>query len=134
MKLSDFYTKNLHETPSTMPLLMGGEETGCYLLVTGIEAKSVAQYRLESQVAYGRMSEHTETIKDKYERMVYERDSTEEIQNQLAEKLIVDWSFDETCTEDGKMELLRQNSGLCSAVIAHASTAEEYFAKKHVSS
>lgn len=134
MKLSDFHTKTLNEKPSKMNLLLDGEETGEYLLVTGFQAKSVAQARLDSQIAYAEMSEQAELITDELERKVIERDRTEEIQVALAAKLISGWSFKEKCTEEEKIKLLEENTGLCAAVIAHAATPSEYFAKKPKSS
>ena len=128
--LSDFHTKTLQETPSKMPLLMDGEDTGCFLMVTGLEAKSVAQHRLDSQVSYGRLSDESESIEDKYEKLTFINDGQEAVQNLLASNLIAGWSFDQEFTREEAVKLLDENKGLCASVIAHAATGKEYFAKK----
>ena len=130
MELEDFYTKTLNEKASKMPLLMDEKDTGCYLMVTGIQAKSVAMVKLDTQIAYAEMSEKSEDIKDKLKKSIFERDKTEEIQNVFAAELINGWSFDEKCDDKAKRKLLEENQGLCSSVIAHAATSSEYFAKK----
>lgn len=130
MKLEDFYTKTLNEKSAKMPLLMDDEDTGCYLMVKGIEAKSVAQHRLESQIAYAEMAEEAAKIEDSIKQSVFERDRTEEIQLVLAAQLVTGWSFSEKCDDSSKLKLLDENQGLCAAVIAHAATPSEYFAKK----
>jgi hypothetical protein len=130
MKLEDFYTKTLNEKSSKMALLRGEEKTGHYFMVTGIQAKSVAQAKLETQILYAEMGEEAEIMEDKVQRAVFEKEKTEAIQVVFASTLISGWSFDEKCDLKSKVKLLEENTGLCSLVIAHSATASEYFSKK----
>jgi hypothetical protein len=130
MNLSDFHTKTLNEKPSKMTLFLDDEATSEYLLITGLEAKSVAQARLNSQIAYAEMQEQAELIKDKFERLQITNDRTEEIQVALAMALVSGWSFNDKCDDAAKRKLLEENTGLCAKVIAHAAEPSEYFAKK----
>ena len=123
--LADFMTKELNETATEMPLLFDGEETGCYLLVKGIESKSVQRERITAQVAYADMAEALDKIKDKVERAEYERDNKEAIEIQLAKSLIVGWSFGDLDHTE-LLDLLNQNKGIALGVIAHAATPKNY--------
>lgn len=130
--LNDFYTKTNNENATKMPLLFDGEDTGMYLLVTGIEARSVAQHRFESQKDYAAMvdSDFMSSIKNKAEKKKFEIDESERIKVKLASKLVTAWSFGDEFSEDAILGLLNENQGLADSVIAHASTAANYFAKK----
>lgn len=127
--LSDFMTKDKNETATKMPLMYDGNDTGCYLMVKGIESKSIQRARITAQVGYADAAEKSEAIKDKIDKAEFERTEKESIEIELAVKLIDGWSFNE-CNEDGKRELLEQNQGLAFAVIAHATTPSNYLEKK----
>lgn len=124
--LADFMTKDLNETATKMPLLFDGKDTGCFLMVKGIESKSVQRARIEAQVAYADMAEEAEKITDKVERAEYERNAKELINIVLATELVVGTSFDD---DTAAKELLGQNQGLALSVIAHATTPSNYLKK-----
>ena len=129
-KLEDFFTKSIAEKATKMPLMYDGKDTGCYLMVKGIDAKSVQRARIVAQVGYADAAEAVEQIKDKIEREEYSRKAKEEIEINLATDLVTDWSFNKL---DGKKEvikLLLENQGLAFAVIAHATTPSNYLTKK----
>ena len=129
-KFEDFFTKTRNEAASKMPLLMDNADTGCYFMVKGMEARSVARQRLNAQVAYAALAEEAESIADKANKIEFDRLGTESIQIELAKTLIVGWSFHAECDDDGISKILEENQGLSSHVIAHAMTSEMYFAKK----
>ena len=126
--LADFMTKDLNETATKMPLLFDGKDTGCYLMVKGIESKSVQRDRITAQVAYADMAEALEKITDKIEKAEFERDTKELIEINLALALISDWSFADFELVAAK-ELLSQNKGIALGVIAHAATPNNYLLK-----
>lgn len=128
--LEDFHSKTNQENPSKMPLLMDGEDTGCYLLVKGMSARSVAQAKLESQIAYARIEEAVSQIEDEIEKRVYEKEEQERVQNKFACALVSGWSFSNKCTEKEKANLFDEQEGLSSLVISHAAESKEYMAKK----
>lgn len=129
-ELKDFFTKTKNEEPSKMDLLLDGNKTGHYLMVKGGQAKSVQRSIIKAQVAYADLSEECEKIKDKQDKISFERDGKEKIEIMLALDLITDWSFGEM---DGKQELtdlLLENKGLALAVFGFANTASNYLEKK----
>ena len=125
-KLADFMTKDLNDTATKMPLLFDGKDTGCYLMVRGIESKVVQRDRIIAQVAYADMAEASEKITDKVEKVEYERDQKESIEIQLAASLITGWSFGEMDGKKELFELLAQNKGISLGVIAHAASPGNY--------
>lgn len=127
--LDDFFTKNLNEKATNMALMYDDEDTGCYLTILGIEAKSVQRARIIAQVDYADMAEAEEKITDSVDKAEFKRDTKENIEIDLAMKLVTGWSFGEF--SKGKLlELFEQNQGLAIGVIAHATTPENYLAKK----
>ena len=128
--LEDFHTKTRNEKATKMPLLFDGEDTGIHLMVKGIEARSVAQARLGSQIAYAACAEHIETLASETEKKKYLSDSLELIKTDLAMALMVGWSFSEKFTTEAADILLQENQGLADSIVAHASTAANYFEKK----
>ncbi len=128
-KLSDFMTKDKNETATKMTLMYNEVDTGCFLMVKGIEAKSIQRARINAQVSYADAAEKSEAIKDKTDNAEFNRDQKEAIEIELALNLVDDWSFGEF-TQDALSELLNQNQGLAFAVIAHATTPSNYLEKK----
>ena len=128
-KLEDFFTKDLAEKAAKMPLMYDGKDTGCFLMVKGIDAKSVQRARIIAQVGYADAAEESELIKDKLEKAEFERNIKEDIEIKLALELVDGWSFD-GFDKEKIAELLQQNQGLAFAVIAHATTPSNYLAKK----
>ena len=127
--LSDFMTKDKNETATKMALMYDGNDTGCYLMVKGIDAKSIQRARITAQVGYADAAEKSETIKDKIERAEFERNEKEQIEIDLAVSLIDGWSFDDYEPEN-VVKLFAQNQGLAFGVIAHATTPSNYLEKK----
>ena len=127
--LADFMTKDLNETATKMPLLFDGKDTGCHLMVKGIESKSVQRDRIVAQIAYADMAEALEKITDKIEKIEFERNERERIEILLASPLVVGWSFGEMDGKQELIELLRQNKGIALGVIAHAATPNNYLLK-----
>ena len=128
-KLSDFYTKTNNNTATKMDLLYDGEQTGCHLMVLGIESKQVQRARIEAQVTYADIAEQAEKITDKVEKEEFHREGKEASEIILAQALVVDWSFGDFDKEK-LAELLNENKGLSIAIMAHATTPGNYLAKK----
>jgi hypothetical protein len=128
-KLSDFMTKDKNETATKMTLMYDEVDTGCFLMVKGIEAKSIQRARINAQVSYADAAEKSEAIKDNIDKAEFNRDQKELVEIELALNLVADWSFGEF-TQDALTELLNQNQGLAFAVIAHATTPSNYLEKK----
>jgi hypothetical protein len=126
--LADFMTKDLNETATKMPLLFDGVDTGCFLMVRGIESKPVQRARIEAQVAYADMAEDAEKITDKTDRSEFGRDKKEQIEICLAVALVTGWSFGDF-NKDKLQDLLFQNQGLAFTVIAHSTNAGNYLKK-----
>lgn len=127
--LSDFMTKDKNETATEMKLMYDGNDTGCYLMVKGIDAKSIQRARITAQVGYADAAEKSELIKDKIDRAEFERNEKEQIEIELAVNLIDGWSFGDYEPEN-VIKLFAQNQGLAFAVIAHATTPSNYLEKK----
>ena len=128
-KLSDFFTKDKNEESTKMALMYDDEDTGCFLMVKGIEAKSMQRARITTQVNYADAAEKSATIADKIERAQFERETKEQIEIVLANELVTDWSFG-NYTPSKLLHLLDQNQGLAFAIIAHATTPSNYLEKK----
>jgi len=128
-QLSDFMTKDKNETATKMSLMYDDKDTGCFLMVKGIEAKSIQRARINAQIGYADAAEKSETIKGKVNKAEFNRDQKELVEIELALNLVDDWSFGEF-TPDALTELLNQNQGLAFAVIAHATTPGNYLEKK----
>lgn len=128
--VKDFYTKTRNEKSTKMPLLFDGEDTGVYLMVKGIEARSVADARFNSQIEYALMTEKADATTSVADQRKFRADKSEEIKIDLAVALITGWSFEEEFNAGSIAELLAENAGLSDSVIAHSSTATNYFAKK----
>ena len=129
-KLSDFMTKDLNETATKMPLMYDDKDTGCFLMVKGIESKSVQRARITAQVGYADLAEEAEKITDKIEKEEFTREKKESIEIMWALDLVTGWSFDEMDGNKKLCELLHQNQGMAFAVIAHAATPGNYLPKK----
>lgn len=126
--LADFQTKSLSETSTKMPIHFENEDTGCYLMVKGIESKSVQRARIVAQVAYADLADEAEKIKDKVDKELFIREQKENIEIDLACQLITGWSFDDF-SQELLLDLMEQNTGLAFGVIAHATTPSNYLAK-----
>jgi hypothetical protein len=129
-KLSDFMTKTNNETATKMPLMFDGNDTGCYLMVKGIEAKEVQRARITAQVGYADAAEKSELIKDKVDKIEFERTEKEAVEIALAAELVTGWSFDEMDGKQKLIELLIENQGLAISIIAHATTQTNFSIKK----
>jgi hypothetical protein len=127
--IEDFFTKTISEKGTKMPLLLDGEDTGCYLMVKGIESRSVQRARVVAQVRYAEAVESYEATTDKIEKELTTRQDKESTEIELALSLVVGWSFGEF-SEALLNQLLAENQGLSIAVIAHATTPSNYLQKK----
>lgn len=130
MQFKHFLTKTNQEKATKLPLLIDGEDTGQYLMVKGLEARSVAQAKLKSQIEYARIEERMDEIGDEVEKRVFEIQERQKVQVDLSIELIDSWSFDEKCTHKTKRQLLEENDALPMVVIGHAASAREYTEKK----
>lgn len=128
-KLSDFNTKDNNEKSTEMKLMYDEKDTGCFLMVKGIEAKSIQRARITAQVGYADAAEKSELIKGKIDKAEFERAQKERIEIDLALALVDNWSFPDF-EQDGLNNLFKQNQGLAFAVIAHATTPGNYLEKK----
>ena len=129
-KLEDFFTKSIAEKATKMPLMYDDKDTGCHLMVKGIDAKSVQRARIIAQIGYADAADAIDKIECKIEQEEYSRSAKEKIEIDLAVELISGWSFGKL---DGKLkviELLLENQGLAFGVIAHATTPSNYLVKK----
>ena len=122
-------TKDLNENATKMPLLYDDKDTGCFLMVKGVEAKSIQRARITAQVGYANAAEKSELIKDKIDKAEFECKQKERIEIELALCLIADWSLPDY-TPENVNKLFSQNQGLAFAVIAHAATSSNYLEKK----
>ena len=127
--LSDFFTKDISEKATKMKLMYDDKDTGCFLMVKGIDAKSIQRARITAQVGYADAAEKSEVIKDKIDKAEFERAQKERIEINLALTLLDSWSFDDFSPENTE-KLFKQNQGLAFAVIAHATTPGNYLVKK----
>lgn len=127
--IEDFFTKTISEKGTKMALLLDGDDTGCYLMVKGIESRSVQRARVVAQVRYAEAVESSDLITDKIEKEISARQSKEVTEIELAMSLVVGWSFGEF-NETLLKQLLSENQGLSIAVIAHATTPSNYLKKK----
>ena len=127
--LSDFFTKDISEKATKMKLMYDDKDTGCFLMVKGIDAKSIQRARIIAQVSYAEAAEKSELIKDKIDKTEFERAQKERIEINLALTLLDSWSFDDFSPENTE-KLFKQNQGLAFAVIAHATTPGNYLVKK----
>lgn len=125
----DFMTKTNNEQSTKMDLLFDKVNTGCYLMVKGIEAKSIQRSRIVARVKYADLADDLKLIEDKVERANHEKDEKEAIEIGLALDLIDGWSFGEMDGKQKLVELLLENQGLAFGVIAHATTPDNYLAK-----
>ena len=128
--VKDFHTKSNNEKSTKMPLLFDKVDSGMHFMVKGIESRSCATPRLASQISYADMIGESESFPEGVDKKEFLLDGEETIKIELAALLITGWSFEEKFTVDAVRELLQENNGLSDFVIAHASTASNYFAKK----
>ncbi len=122
-------TKTNNETATKMPLMFDGNDTGCFLMVKGIEAKEVQRARITAQVGYADAAEKSELIKDKVDKIEFERTEKEAVEIALAAELVTGWSFDEMDGKQKLIELLIENQGLAISIIAHATTPANFLLK-----
>lgn len=128
--LEDFYSKTKQEAGAKMALKIGDQDTGHYLLVKGLSSRSIAQEKLDWQVAYARVIEQAEEIEDKIERNIFIAGEKKTLNEKFACLLVSGWSFSEKCTEKAKSLLFDENEDLSELVIQFAADSETYLAKK----
>lgn len=128
--LEDFYSKTKQEAGAKMPLKIGDQDTGHYFLVKGLSSRSIAQEKLDWQVAYARLLEQSEKIEDKIDRNIYVASEKQKLNDKLACLLVSDWSFSQECTHDEKTKLFDEDGDLSEAVIQFAADSDAYLAKK----
>lgn len=128
--LEDFYSKTKQEAGAKMPLKIGDQDTGHYFIVKGLSSRSIAQEKLDWQVAYARVIEQAEKIDDKVDRNIFIAGEKKKLNDKLACLLVSDWSFPEKCTEKEKAKILDENDDLSELVIQFSADSDAYLAKK----
>lgn len=128
--LEDFYSKSKQEVGAKMPLMIGSEDTGHYLMVKGLSARSIAQQKIDWQIAYARLIESAEKIDDKVERNVFIANEKKNLNDKLACLIVSGWSFSAKCTEAEKLKLFDENEDMSELVIQLAADSDAYLAKK----
>ena len=128
--LEDFYSKTKQDAGAKMPLKIGDEDTGHYLMVKGLSARSIAQQKTDWQIAYARLIESAENIKDKIERNVFISNEKKNLNDKLACLIVSGWSFSQECTEEEKLKLFDENEDMSELVIQMAADSDAYLAKK----
>tara|TARA_R110000803_G_scaffold95628_4_gene163692 strand:- start:1470 stop:1880 length:411 start_codon:yes stop_codon:yes gene_type:complete len=128
--LEDFYSKTKQQAGAKMPLKIGDEDTGHYLLVKGLSSRCIAQEKTDWQVAYARLVDESEKMADKIDRNVYVAKEKKNLNDKLAILLVSGWSFSEGCTEADKAKLFDENDDLSELVIAFAADSDSYLVKK----
>ncbi|GEM_PF-2292428 len=128
--LEDFYSKTKQETGAKMPLKISDQDTGHYFLIKGLSSRSIAQEKLDWQVAYARVLEQSENIDDKVERNIFIASEKQKLNDNLACLLVDGWSFSQDCTDKEKANLFDENEDLSEMVIQFAADSDSYLAKK----
>ena len=128
-ELKDFFTKTNNETSSKMILEMDGVKTDHYFMVLGGQARGVQRAVIQAQVSYADVFEQSKSIKDKADKLEFERDGKEAVEIQLALALVTGWSFGEFNQDDFK-NLLDENKGLALSIYGFANTTSNYLKKK----
>lgn len=128
--LEDFYSKTKQEAGANMPLKIGDKDTGHYLVVKGLSSRSVAQDKVEWQVAYARLIEESEKIEDVIDRNVFVASEKKKLNDNFSAILVSGWSFEQECTKSEKARLLDENEDLSDQVIQFAADSDAYLVKK----
>jgi len=90
--MKEFYTAKAHSKPKKLPLyLPDGSPTDEYLMILGAESKPVRD-------AKARM----------YREKLQNDISLEDAKNLIISAMIESWSFDKECTEDNKINFLKE--------------------------
>lgn len=117
MNIEDFYTKPSHETGVKLPLKTPeGKQTEHFLVVKGIYSDSFREARnalARFELTAGKDEKERETLNLK-----------------CLCALICDWSFDKDCSEESKLELLRNAPQIADKINLFSAQNKNFTEKK----
>lgn len=138
MKLSDFYFADRHAEGTRMSIMLpSGEDSGEWLQVIGPDCDAAIQAGRAYTAAVRKVDDdllplekECEAIKN-YAKYNDQRGYLiEDLNRQLAEKLVIGWSFTDPFTPENLAHLLRQYRGLAEAIAKHHTESREALSAK----
>lgn len=127
MKLSDFYFADRHAAGTKMPILLpSGEDSGEWLQVMGPDCDAAIMAGRAYAAAYRAHQDELAPLEAKckakedwteYNEQINYR--AEDLNKQLAEEIVIGWSFSDPFSKEALRELLVQYRGLAQAVGKH---------------
>lgn len=138
MKLSDFYFADRHAEGTRMAIkLPSGEDSGEWLQVIGPDCDAAIQAGRAYTAAVRKVDDdllplekECEAVKN-YAKYNDQRGYlVEDLNRQLAEKLVIGWSFTDPFTPENLANLLKQYRGLSEAIAKHHTESREALSAK----
>lgn len=138
MNLKDFYFADRHAEGSRMLILLpNGEDSGEWLQVIGPDCDIAVQAGRAYTAAIRKMDEDLLPLEKeceslgKYAKYNDQRGYfVEDLNTQLAQELVIGWSFDDEFSKEAFAELLKQYRGLAMAVTEHHIKSREQLSVK----
>lgn len=124
MKPTDFYTREKANAGAKLYLMLpdGSISTEHYLIVRGVDSDEYIAAKTSSL----RSVMESSTFNDPEMRDEVVREST----RKMYASLIAGWSFEEECTEEAKIEFLRESPNNAKRVDTFASDRNNFFMKE----
>ncbi|ELT9219050.1 hypothetical protein SAY60_002877 [Salmonella enterica] len=138
MKLKDFYFADRHAEGSRMPILLpNGEDSGEWLQVIGPDCDAAVQAGRAYTAAIRRLDEELLPLEKECEALgnyaKYNDQRSyrvEDLNNQLAQELVIGWSMDDEFSKEALAKLIKQYRGLSMAVAEHHTKSREALSVK----
>lgn len=138
MNLKDFYFADRHAEGSRMPILLpNGEESGEWLQVIGPDCDTAVQAGRAYTAAIRKLDEDLLPLEKECEALgnyaKYNDQRSyrvEDLNKQLAQELVIGWSFDDEFSKEALAELINQYRSLALAVAEHHTKSREQLSVK----
>ena len=138
MNLKDFYFADRHAKGSRMPILLpNGEESGEWLQVIGPDCDAAVLAGRAYTAAIRKLDEDLLPLEKECEALgnyaKYNDQRSyrvEDLNKQLAQELVIGWSFDDEFSKEALAELINQYRGLAMAVAEHHTKSREQLSVK----
>lgn len=138
MNLKDFYFADRHAEGSRMSILLpNGEESGEWLQVIGPDCDAAVQACRAYTAAIRKLDEDLLPLEKECEALgnyaKYNDQRSyrvEDLNKQLAQELVIGWSFDDEFSKEALAELINQYRGLAMAVAEHHTKSREQLSVK----
>ena len=128
--MEQFYTRDKANEGIELPLyLPTGIKSKDSLTVLGVDSDTYNRVNIDEQRKFSKRVEAAALIEDDTERKVFMDEKEDESKVVILSALIKDWTFDQECTEENKVQFLKNAPQIAEAINKFAADRKRFFGK-----